>query len=125
VIAVLVILSSMVALFGLSGTSGQDLREACISDARTVEVAIDAYHANSVTGSWPPAGPVDKTSVLLQGPSPYLRSPPSNRRYSINTDGSGGVLVAVPPAHGGGINFDDAIAGKIPGVKNPCDALKD
>jgi hypothetical protein len=118
---------AVVVIYGLSGVQTQKARSACNSDARTIETAILAYHANSVTGSWPPAGPIDNTSVLLHPGKPYLPyllTAPSNAKYySISTDGLGGVLIAVPPARTGGINYEDAIDGKVAGVKNACDLV--
>ena len=114
-----------VTVVGLSGARTQEAQQACKADAQTVMSAIRTYH--EVTGTWPPAGPVDKSSVLLlpgHPGLPYLTTAPEYDRYAINTDGRGGVLVAVPPARVGGINYQDAITGHVPGVKNPCDAVE-
>jgi type II secretory pathway pseudopilin PulG len=135
VVIVVVLGIAAVTVVGLAGASPVEYREACNKDVANVEVAIEAYYADYRT--WPPSGPVDKTSVLLLpragGPvdnkqwglpyGAYLQTAPKSGKYSINTDGAGGVLVAVPPARSGGINYDDAIHGKVAGVKNPCDAI--
>jgi hypothetical protein len=101
----------------------QPAQAACKSDARAVEIGMDGYHETH--GGRPPAGPVDNTSVLLKADrsGPLLPKAPKNDKYSINTDGEGGVLVAVPPARSGGVNYGDAANWKVPGRKNPCDAL--
>jgi hypothetical protein len=130
VVLAVVLLQGAVTLFGLAGLIGpveqqEAQQEACKNDAPTVEWAIKTYRA--VTGSWPPAGPVDNTSVLvLPGHPglPYLTIGPKSGKYAINTDGRGGVLVAVPPARSGGVNYEDAINGNVPGVKNPCNNIQ-
>jgi prepilin-type N-terminal cleavage/methylation domain-containing protein len=92
VIVVLGILAA-VTVFGLSGTASQSAQSACKSDARTVEVAVDAYHANDSGAAWPttlamlttPAG----TNGQPAGVQPYLRSAPQSSHYGINLgDGS-------------------------------------
>jgi hypothetical protein len=123
-IGVIVILVGMVTVFGLSGSQAEDYRAACNSDATAVGLAIAAYHADN-NGAWPPAGPIDKTSVLLR-PFRYLKSAPSSDKYSINTDGLGTVLVAIPPARTGGLEYSRFLHESplpAPGAKDPCDAL--
>ena len=117
-IAVLVVLIVILAGITVSGLAG-NYRQTCKTDAQRVESAIQTYH--DVTGTWPPAGPVDRSSVLLRRfPHGTLRtSPQGGDKYSINTDGAGGVLVAVPPARSGGSNYGDTISGGT----NPCDAV--
>ncbi len=115
VVSAIVLVLALVTVFGLSGSTDADW-VACNTDAKNIRVAIAAYHADDSV--WLPAGAIDKTSVLLKGPTPLLRTAPSNKsRYSINTDGLGGVLVAIPPARSGGVQYDN-------GATNPCDLLK-
>jgi general secretion pathway protein G len=114
VIVVLGILAA-VTVFGLSGTASQSAQAACKADARTVEVAMDAFHANDTSALWPVAlsdltHPGDTTfnpsAVLGQpaGVSPYLRSAPVSTHYAITlgvTAGAGNGTVLV-----NGLNFD-------------------
>jgi general secretion pathway protein G len=130
VIVVLGILAA-VTVFGLSGTASQSAVSACKSDARTVEVAVDAFHANDSSGLWPASledltapGVVTATNptpVAGQpaGVAPYLRSAPSNLpHYSIvlASPATGQVNVEVPAATPPGTNFDI--------TPNPCEAVK-
>ncbi len=118
---VVILVLGAVTVFGLSGNaSPQSAWDACNSDARNVETAIVAYH--NTTGTWPPVGPIDKNSVLLKGPTPYLFKAPSSPQYAISTDGAGGMLVTLP--NGRTINYDLALNGAVPGVQNPCDPLR-
>ena len=51
VIVVLGILAAIV-VFSLTGVAGQSKQAACTSDAKSVEIAVDAYEAAN-TGSYP------------------------------------------------------------------------
>ena len=51
VIVVLGILAAIV-VFSLTGVSGQSKQAACTTDAKSVEIAADAYQAQD--RSWPP-----------------------------------------------------------------------
>jgi prepilin-type N-terminal cleavage/methylation domain-containing protein len=68
VIVVLAILAAAV-IFGLSGISGQSAVASCNSDAKSTEVAIEAYHAQK--GTWTTT-PSDLTTST--GGQRYLRS---------------------------------------------------
>jgi len=98
VIVVLGILAAVV-IFALSGVTGQSAQSACNADAKSVEVAVEAYHTN--VGSWP----VDATS-LTSGTNPYLRTFPSNGTHYTVTLGSNGVVNV------NGTSYDSAT--------NPC-----
>jgi prepilin-type N-terminal cleavage/methylation domain-containing protein len=119
VVIVLGILAA-VTVFGLSGASGQSAVAACKSDARTTEVAVDAYHAQSPNGTWPTA-PTDLTVPGINNstgiatgwggagqpplPAPFLRSLPGNSpHYTIqlipSTSPAGGEDVQVTPSNG-------------------------
>ena len=52
VIVVLGILAAIV-VFSLTGVSGQSKQAACTSDAKSVEIAADAFQAASPTGAYP------------------------------------------------------------------------
>jgi prepilin-type N-terminal cleavage/methylation domain-containing protein len=98
VIIVLGILAAIV-VFSLSGVSGQSKTAACTTDAKTVEVAADAYQAK--TGNWP-ASAADATALVTAN---YLKSVPSTTNgYTIGIGGSGIVTVT---EGGTTTNFDD------------------
>ena len=100
VIVVLGILAAVV-IFALSGVTGQSAQSACNADAKSVEVAVEAYHTQ--VGSWP----ADSTA-LTTGTNPYLRTFPSNgTHYTITLDTTTGGQVDV-----NGANYDAAT--------NPC-----
>ncbi len=85
VIVVLGILAA-VTVFGLSGSSSQSAKSACKSDARTIELAADAFHANDTQGDWPTLDQlVDPTGIATQPPNvaPYLRTLPNSTHYTI------------------------------------------
>jgi general secretion pathway protein G len=115
VIVVLGILAA-VTVFGLSGTASQSAVAACKSDARTVEVAVDAFHANSSTGAWPlvptdltnPAAiPVAQNAGQPAGVQPYLRSVPSSSHYTIALGGTGQVLITPTNGKAAQTDFDN------------------
>ena len=96
VIVVLGILAAIV-VFSLTGVSGQSKQAACTTDAKSVEVAADAYQA--ATGGWP-------TTIDVLTPS-YLHSlPGSGNGYKI-TINSSTVQVAIP-ATGSAVDFTGA-----------------
>jgi hypothetical protein len=76
-------------VFALGGINGQAAVAACQSDAKTVQLAVGAYEAQS--GGDPPAS----LDVLTQGPNPYIQSLPSNSSYAISL-ANGVVMVAAP-----------------------------
>jgi general secretion pathway protein G len=87
VIIVLGILAAIV-VFSLSGVSGQSKTAACTTDAKTVEVAADAYQAKN--GSWPPAAA--DASELVGGTNDYLKSVPTSTNGYIIGIGTSGVI---------------------------------
>jgi prepilin-type N-terminal cleavage/methylation domain-containing protein len=129
VVIVLGILAA-VTVFGLSGATGQSAVSACKSDARTVEVAMDAFHANDAGGNWPnPAnGPngfgdllrPDLVATQPQGPppeAPYLRAAPNNLpHYTLTVQANGQLLVTPTAAPAQANTFDS--------TPNPCDSVK-
>ena len=116
VVVVLGILAA-VTVFGLSGTTGTSHQAACNSDVRSVEVAVEAYHANN-NPTWPP----NMAALIAPDPrandAPYLRTLPADTHYAITTDGQ--------PAHVHGTCPDapgqdyDARTQRAPSV-NPCE----
>jgi prepilin-type N-terminal cleavage/methylation domain-containing protein len=94
VIVVLGILAAVV-VFALSGTGAQSASAACNADAKTVDVAVAAYDAQtgySGSGTTPPA----PTAALLV--PTYLRSFPSSSLYIIGLTSTGVVTVQAPPS---------------------------
>jgi len=96
VIIVLGILAAIV-VFSLSGVSGESKTAACTTDAKSVEVAADAYQAK--TGNWP----ANITADLV---GPYLHSAPVTNNGYVITMGTTKVQVAVNG--GSAAAFDDA-----------------
>jgi prepilin-type N-terminal cleavage/methylation domain-containing protein len=90
VIVVLGILAA-VTVFALNGVTVQSAQAACDADARTVNLAIAAYNAQ--TGGVPPA----TSALLTSGANPYLQTFPSSSSYAI-TIVNGAELVAAPPS---------------------------
>ena len=87
VIIVLGILAAIV-VFSLSGVSGQSKTAACTTDAKSVEIAADAYQAKN--GSWPAAS-TDAAALVTAG---YLKTVPSTTNgYTIGIGTSGNVTV--------------------------------
>jgi len=95
VIVVLGILAAIV-VFSLTGVSGQSKEAACTSDAKSVEVAADAYQA--ATGGYPTA-----LSVLTPN---YLHTLPGNTNgYTISLDtANSAVSIAVIGGTSGDFN---------------------
>ena len=111
VIVVLGVLAG-VTVFALGGVTSQSAVSACNADAKTVDIAVAAYNAQtgySGSGTTPPA----PTSVLLTaGATPYLQSFPNSSHYTITLSTTGVVMVGttkVPTA----VQYD----GTTP---NPC-----
>lgn len=102
VILVIGVLAATV-LLALSGTNTSAARSACNSDARSVEVAVEAFHdnpGNSAYGNYPnsTSGTPSGNSQLTDPASsdfggPYLRTWPSSARYTISLGTGGQVLV--------------------------------
>ena len=88
VVVILGILSAVV-IFTLGGVTAQAAVSACKSDARTVEVAVSVYEAQS--GGAAPSS----LDALTQGPSAPLQAVPSSPYYTI-TLSNGSVMVAAP-----------------------------
>lgn len=106
VIVVLGILAATV-IFALGGVTGQSAQAACNSDAKSVEVAVEAYHAAplNTANAWPTAI-TDLTGTAFGGP--FLRSAPTNTHYTIALAPGGVVDV-------GATNYDS--------TPNPCSSV--
>lgn len=106
VIVVLGILAATV-IFALGGVTGQSAQAACNSDAKSTEVAVEAYHAAPLNTAavWPTAM-TDLTGTAFGGP--FLRAAPTNTHYTISLAAGGEVDV-------NGVNYD--------GATNPCSTV--
>jgi prepilin-type N-terminal cleavage/methylation domain-containing protein len=125
VIVILGILAAIV-VFAVGTTGSNSAAAACKADAKSVEVALEAYKAQN-NGSYPtaPSAPTDTGStgagwgaLLNSGTNngaPFLRAEPGTSHYVIWWDGTGNVYVAtsgssypgIPVTAGtGNMNFD-------------------
>jgi prepilin-type N-terminal cleavage/methylation domain-containing protein len=110
VIVILGILAATV-MFSLGGLSGNAIKASCNSDAKSVEVAVQAFHDNpnnsAATNEYPtsPAQLTDPASDNFGGP--YLHSWPSDSHYVISLDAGTAGQVDV-----NGHGYD--------GPSNPC-----
>jgi prepilin-type N-terminal cleavage/methylation domain-containing protein len=95
VIVVLGILAAIV-VFALGSVTSQSAQSACNSDAKTVEIAAEAFHAQSPTSAWPAA-----QSDLV---GTYLRTWPNSTHYTIALGSNGAVMVT--PTNGTATNYD-------------------
>ena len=130
VIVVLGILAAT-AIFALGGVTSSAAQASCNSDAKTIEVAVAAFHDNSKNTADPNGWPT--SAAQLTDPAadnyggPYLTTWPNGAHYNIylgdgvtkdavgNTTTPGEVLVGPSTASGigGALNYDT--------VPNPCD----
>ncbi len=79
VIVVLGILAATV-IFALGGVTGQSAQAACNSDAKSVEVAVEAYKASpaNTVNSWPvTVGDLTATGANHLGTETFLRAAPN------------------------------------------------
>jgi general secretion pathway protein G len=92
VIVVLGILAATV-IFALGGVTGQSAQASCKSDAKTVEVASQAYISNNGNQTAMTQADLTATANGING-HPYLHSWPSNTTfYAINLTADGTVTV--------------------------------
>jgi general secretion pathway protein G len=106
VIVVLGILAATV-IFALGGVTSNSASAACNSDAKSVEVAAEAFKANpnNLTNTWPG----DSTSLTgSANGGPYVRTWPSSTHYVITITNAGHVFVHVPTLAGDptGVDYD-------------------
>jgi general secretion pathway protein G len=94
VIVVLAILAATV-IFALGGVTGNSSKAACNSDAKSVEVAVEAFKASpnntALSGQYPDLGAAGQAELTDGSASnyggPYLHSWPSNPgHYTITLD---------------------------------------
>ncbi len=123
VIVVLGILAATV-VFALSGVTGQSAQAACNSDAKTIEVAVQAYinspdnTTNSVPTTVADLVKAPFNNGTTGNPDTFLADTPNNNAYSIALGGTGtdSVMVTLPAgnAHAGTYQYD------VAGAANPC-----
>ena len=115
VICVLGILAAMV-MFSLGGVTAQSTSAACNSDAKTTEVAVNAfrYSPANPTPAWPAASPAGNAQLTAPTSArhggPYLSAWPTSTHYNISIDANGNVLVNNQP-------YDPSSG------SNPCSSL--
>ena len=96
VIVVLGILAAVV-IFALGGVTGQSKSAACNSDAKSVETAVEAYHAypSNTNNAWPSTWG-DLTNPTHFTASAFLRQKPgTGNGYTIALGTNGAVTVKV------------------------------
>ncbi len=116
VVIVVVGILSAVVVFGLSGVTGQSAVSACYADAKSVEIAQEAYHLEHAAFA-----AQDQLTVAEANGIRYLRSFPSNdQHYVITTDTTGVVEVQANDGNGNIV----VAATDFDGTPNPCNAVK-
>ena len=97
--------------------TGQSAQAACNSDAKTVEIAVQAYIASpdNATNA-PPAAIADLQTAPFGTPADtFLADAPSNAAYTVTTAGGN---VFVTPKGGAAAQYDTT------GGTDPCTAVK-
>jgi prepilin-type N-terminal cleavage/methylation domain-containing protein len=91
VIIILAILAAIV-VFAVGTTTKNAVAASCRADAKSVEVATEAYHAQ--TGVFPAAIGNLTTSTVTNGSTvgPWLRAAPGSLHYTIVLGASNGTL---------------------------------
>lgn len=125
VIVVLGILAATV-VFALSGVTGQSAQAACNSDAKTIDIAVQAYiNSPDNNTNAPPTSVADLVAAPFGTPADtFITSPSANKAFDVRLNGTtplvagapaDAVVVATPQ---GGTNwavYDGA-------ATNPCNA---
>jgi prepilin-type N-terminal cleavage/methylation domain-containing protein len=113
VIVIIAILAATV-IFALGGVTKSSAQAACDSDAKSVEVAVEAYHAfPGNNDNWPTA------SASLTGSTnggPYLRTYPTNTGHYTITIAANGEVDVTPAGATVPVNYDSST--------DPCTAVK-
>jgi prepilin-type N-terminal cleavage/methylation domain-containing protein len=116
VIVVLGILAATV-VFALGGVTGQSAQAACKSDAKSTEVAVQAYIASpdNVNNTNPADMNALVTAPFGTPADTFLQALPTNTSYAITT--TGGKVFVAAPAGGTALPYDN-------GGTDPCTAAK-
>jgi general secretion pathway protein G len=93
VIIILGILAAIV-VFAVGGISDRGVKSACKADAKSVEVAQEAYYAQSTPAAYAP----DVATLKAQN---FLKDLPETGHYTITTSSNGHVVVADKNGNGG------------------------
>lgn len=89
VIVILGVLAGIV-VFAVSGIQDKGEESACLADAKSTQVALEAYYAK--TGAYPAA---NDWAVLTSGADKFLHSQPNGApNYTITFDAAGNVTAA-------------------------------
>ena len=124
IVVVLGILASVV-IVALNSEAASSAQAACNADAKTVELAVEAFHNNpantSAAGQFPATGTTGQAQLTDPASSndggPYLRTWPNNPgHYAISLDGT--VKGQVDVTQAGSVtpqNYD--------GATNPCTSV--
>jgi prepilin-type N-terminal cleavage/methylation domain-containing protein len=119
VIVVLGILAAVV-IFSLGGVTTQSAVAACNSDAKSVEVAVEAYHDfPGNTNQAYPASTADLTTGIASS-GKFLRTLPNSSAYTITITGSSGEVDVTPAGAASGTPYDSQTATPATG----CFAVK-
>src|SRR5579863_7570626 len=92
VIVVLGVLAG-VTVFALGGVTSQSAVSACNADAKTVDVAVAAYDAQTGYAGSGTVPPAPTSALLVATPNAYLQSFPSSSHYTITISTTGVVQV--------------------------------
>lgn len=119
VIVVLGILAAVV-IFALSGVTGQSKAASCNSDAKSVEVAVEAFRNSPLNSSnaWPTTmdALTHPAQHGLTGSDPFLRTLPStNNGYTIGLGSNHDGTVTVKVGTAAATSYDS--------TTNPCNTL--
>jgi prepilin-type N-terminal cleavage/methylation domain-containing protein len=118
VIVVLGILAATV-VFALSGVTGQSAEAACNSDAKTIEVAVQAYiNSPDNTTNAAPATVANLIKAPFNNatsgkPDTFLADAPSNSAYAIVLGGPDGDDVMVTPTGKAQLQYDSQATGAV------------
>ena len=109
VIVVLGILAATV-IFALAGVTGQTKTAACNSDAKSVEVAVEAYHSSpdNPSNAWPGSiADLTSTNKLGAKSGPFLRQAPSTTNgYTISLGTNNGNVLVLVAGTNVPVNYD-------------------
>jgi general secretion pathway protein G len=98
VIVVIGILAATV-IFALGGVTSQSAVAACKSDAKSIEVAVEAYHSfpGNATNSYP--GTMQDLMTGVGGSGAFLHALPNNSAYTITLYNDTGAPAGAKAGH--------------------------
>ncbi|HZM84598.1 MAG TPA: prepilin-type N-terminal cleavage/methylation domain-containing protein [Candidatus Limnocylindrales bacterium] len=90
VVVILGVLAAIV-VFAVAGITDRGVDAACDADKRTVQTAVEAYHAQN--NSYPSGGtPATRIQTLIT--AKLLREPPSTAKYTVTLGDGDGLVTA-------------------------------